>query len=254
MSETGLMTSGRATVPRNKYLALVALVVLLLSVVELTDVFELPFEAKVATAVGSGSVFSSNVLTSVLGIGYAGLFILMALESAALPIPSEVVLPLAGYAAYLGKMNLELAIVVATAAGVVGALVDYYLALFVGRPILYALMGRVGVSKARLDDGERWVDSRGSWSVLVARFIPGLRSIISIPAGLLKMNVKIFVALTAIGSFGWSAILIYLGYRAGPLWQSAMGSLSAVAGQIFLVAVAALSLVYVVYYFGFFKR
>ena len=254
MSETGLMTHGHATVPRNKYLALVAFVALFLSVVELLDVFQLPFESRIAAGVGSGSVFSGNVLTSILGIGYAGLFILMAMESAALPVPSEVVLPLAGYAAYLGKMNLEVAIVVATVAGVVGAVVDYYFALFVGRPVLYALMGRVGVSQARLDDGERWVDSRGAWSVLVARFVPGLRSIISIPAGLLKMNVKTFVGLTTIGSFGWSAVLIYLGYSAGPLWQSAMASLSAVGAQIFLVAVAGLSLVYVVYYFGLIKR
>jgi membrane protein DedA with SNARE-associated domain len=251
MSETGWITRGHATVPRNKYLAMVAFVALFLSLVELSDVFQLPFESKLGAA--SGSIFSGNVLTSLLDLGYPGLFVLMVMESASLPVPSEVVLPLAGYAAYLGKMNLEAAVIVATLAGVIGSLIDYYLGLLIGRPVLYAILGRVGISRARLDQGERWVDSRGSVTILVARFIPGLRSIISIPAGLLKMNLKIFVAMTAIGTLAWSALLIYLGYSAGPLWQRAMSSLSSVGLQIFLVAVVLASVAYVAYYFRLIK-
>jgi membrane protein DedA with SNARE-associated domain len=172
----------------------------------------------------------------------------MTLESASLPIPSEVVLPLAGYAVYLGKMNLWLAIADGTLALIVGALIDYYLALKLGRPVVYRLMGRIGVSPARLDDGERWIDSKGASSVFIARFIPGLRSVISIPAGLFRMKLRTFVILTSVGSFLWSFILIYIGYSAGPLWQNALGSLSVLAGQAALFIVAGVSILYVVYY------
>ncbi len=232
MGNPGLPRRGYAFLPRNKYLAAVALFALCLSLVELIDIVNLPFESSIGKAVSSGSVFSMGVLNSWLNTGYAGLFVLMAMESAALPIPSELVLPLAGYAVYLGKMNLELAIIDATIAGLVGALVDYYLALWLGRPLVYRLMGRIGVSQTHLDNGERWIDSKGAVTVFVARLLPGLRSIISIPAGLLKMKLRTFAVLTTAGAFIWSAILIYVGYSAGPLWQSSLDSLSASAGQV----------------------
>jgi len=241
-------------VPRSKYLAVVAIAALFLSVLELTDIFQLPLETNFGGAVASGGLFSMNLLTSLLNIGYAGLFILMALESASLPIPSEVVLPFAGYLVFLGKMNLVLAVLDSTVALLVGALVDYYLALWLGRPVVYRLLRKIGVSSTHLDDGERWVDSKGSWSVFIARFIPGLRSVISIPAGLLKMKLRTFVILTSAGSLIWSSVLIYAGYSAGPLWQSSLNSLSAFAGQAALIAIAVLSVLYVVYYLGPFGR
>jgi membrane protein DedA with SNARE-associated domain len=235
-------------VPRSKYLAVVAFAALCISLLELVDPFNLPFESSIARAFTSGSLVSTDLLTSFLNFGYGGLFILMTLESASLPIPSEVVLPLAGYAVYLGKMNLWLAIADGTLALIFGALIDYYLALKLGRPVVYRLMGKIGVSPARLDDGERWIDSKGASSVFIARFIPGLRSAISIPAGLFRMRLRTFVILTSVGSFLWSFILIYIGYSAGPLWQNALGSISVLAGQAVLFIVAGISIIYVVYY------
>jgi len=254
MGDSGLSKRTYSLVPRNKYLAVVALAALCLSLVELVDVFELPLESHLGGAAGSGSLFSIGVLTSFLNIGYAGLFILMTLENVALPIPSEVVLPFAGYLVFSGRMNFGLALVDATLAGLAGSLIAYFLALKLGRPVVYGLLGRAGVSPKRLDDGERWVDSRGAWSVLVGRFIPGVRSVISIPAGLLRMELRSFVILTVIGSFVWSAALMYVGYSAGPLWQSALGSFSVFADQAALVVIAALSVLYVVYYLGLFGR
>ena len=216
MGDSGLPRRAYSLVPRNKYLAIVAFAALCFSLFELVDVFQLPFESKLGGAAASGSLFSMGVLTSLLNIGYAGLFLLMAMESSALPVPSEVVLPLAGYLVFLDKMNLELAIADATLACLVGSLVAYYLALKLGRPVVYGLLGRAGVSSTRLDDGERWVDSKGSWSVFIGRFIPGVRSVISIPAGVLRMKLRPFAILTAAGSLIWSAVLIYLGYSAGP--------------------------------------
>jgi membrane protein DedA with SNARE-associated domain len=254
MGDPSFPNRSYSLVPRNKYLAVVAFAALCLSVVALANVVRLPFESSVGGAVSSGSLISMGALTSLLDIGYAGLFLLMALESSAFPIPSEVVLPFAGYLAFLGKMNLGLAIVDATAAGLAGSLVAYFVALKLGRPVVYGLLGRAGVSSKRLDDGERWVDSRGSWSVLIGRFIPGVRSVISIPAGVLRMKLKPFVVLTAVGSFVWSAVLIYLGYSAGPLWESALGALSTYADQAALLLVAGLSVLYVAYYLGAFGR
>lgn len=254
MGDSGFPERTYSLVPRNKYLAAVALAALCLSVVELVDVFRLPFESNLGGAAASGSLFSMGFLSSFLDIGYAGLFVLMAMESSALPIPSEVVLPLAGYLAFLGKMNLGLAVVDATLAGLAGSLVAYYLGLKLGRPVVYGLLGRAGVSSKHLDDGERWVDSRGAWSVFIGRFIPGVRSVISIPAGLLRMELRPFVVLTVAGSFAWSAALAYVGYSAGPLWQSALGSLSAFADQAALVVIAAISVLYVAYYLGLLRR
>jgi membrane protein DedA with SNARE-associated domain len=235
-------------VPRSKYLAVVAFAALCISLVELLDPFNLPFESSLARAFTSGSLVSSGFLTSFLNLGYGGLFILMTLESASLPIPSEVVLPLAGYAAYLGKMNLWLAIADGTLALIAGALIDYYLALKLGRPVVYRLLGRFGVSSARLDDAERWMSSKGASTVFIARFVPGLRSVISIPAGLFRMRLRTFVVLTSVGSFLWSFVLIYIGYSAGPLWQNALDSLGVLAGQAALVIVAGVSVLYVFYY------
>ena len=254
MGDTGFPRRGYSLVPRSKYLALVAFAALFLSLLELTDVFQLPLESVFGGAVSSGGLFSMSLLTSLLNIGYPGLFILMAMESASLPIPSEVVLPFAGYLVFLGKMNLVLAVLDGAVALLAGALVDYYLALWLGRPVVYRLLGKMGVSPVHLDNGERWVDSKGSWSVFIARFIPGIRSVISIPAGLLRMKLRTFVILTSAGSLIWSAVLVYAGYSAGPLWQSSLNSLSSFASQAALVVIAALSVLYVVYYIGPFGR
>jgi membrane protein DedA with SNARE-associated domain len=237
-------------VPRSKYLAVAALAALGLSLVELSNAVRLPFESNLGGAVSSGSLFSMDFVTSLLDIGYAGLFLLMAMESSAIPVPSEVVLPFAGYLVFLGKMNLGLAIADATAAGLVGSMVAYFLSLKLGRPVVYGLLVRAGVSASRLDDGERWVDSKGAWSVFIGRFIPGVRSVISIPAGVLRMKLTPFVVLTTVGSLVWSAVLIYVGYSAGSLWQSALDTLSSSADQVALVLVAAASVLYVVYYFA----
>lgn len=254
MGDSGFPPRTNSLVPRNKYLAVVALAALCLSLVELVDLFELPLESHLGGAAASGSLFSVGSLTSFLDIGYIGLFLLMTMESSALPIPSEVVLPLAGYLAFSGKMNLELALVDATLAGLAGSLISYYIGLKLGRPVVYRLLGRVGVSPKRLDDGERWVDSRGAWSVFIGRFVPGVRSVISIPAGILRMALRPFVVLTVVGSFVWSAALIYVGYSAGPLWQSALGTLSMFADQAALLLIAGLSVLYVAYYLGLFAR
>jgi membrane protein DedA with SNARE-associated domain len=96
-------------------------------------------------------------------------------------------------------------------------LIDFFLALELGKPFVDRLLARFGVKAQTIDSADRWMNSRGTWGVLIARFIPGLRSIISFPAGIFGMNPKPFFLMTLAGSFVWSTVLIYLGYSAGRL-------------------------------------
>ena len=233
--------------PRSIYLATAAVVVLGLALIEIVDFVELPLESQLA-ALGRSSLVSTSSLTATMeSLGYLGLFALMTLESASAPIPSEVLLPYAGYLVFLGSMNYVVAVTVSTVAGVLGALVDYYLALLVGRPFFDGLLSKVGVKPASIDGAERWMNEQGAWAVFFARFLPGLRSIISIPAGLLEMRLRTFVVLTLLGSLIWSAALIYLGLSAGALWSLALTTPS-VAFTVIEVFAAVVSAVYLAYY------
>lgn len=233
--------------PRSKYIAVAVVVVLVLALIEITEIVELPFESQLA-ALGRFSLVSTSSLTATMeSLGYLGLFALMTLESASAPIPSEVFLPYAGYLVFLGSMNYAVAVAVSTVAGVLGALVDFYLALLVGRPFFDGLISRVGAPPDSINRAERWMNEQGAWAVFLARFVPGLRSIISIPAGILKMRLRTFVVLTLLGSLIWTAALIYLGFSAGALWSSALSTPS-VAFTVVEVFAAAVSVVYLAYY------
>ncbi len=241
---------GYRSIPKNKYLLVVSLVVLALSLLEIFDFVELPYEKLLSSATSSTSFLSLDIIPIMTSYGYASLFILMALESASLPIPSEIVLPFAGYLVYSGAMGFVPALVVSILALMVGALVDYYLGLKLGRPFLDRLIRWFRGDPKFAKTAEDWINSKGEWSVFIARFIPGLRSIISVPAGILEMKFRSFVLTTFLGSVGWSALLIYLGYSAGPLWKTALGSLSLILNQVLIFAVTGVSIFYIVYYFS----
>jgi len=232
------------------YLFFAALATLSLSLVEILDYFELPFESFVGHLFTSGSLISAGFVTSAMtNFGYGGVFVLMLLESASLPIPSEVVLPFAGYLVFSGSMNFLAVVILTTVAGVAGALADYYLALKLGRPFVERMLKLSGTGGAgTLHRWEEWLGARGSWSILVARFIPGMRSAVSFPAGALRMRLRTFVAMTAVGAFGWSTLLVYLGFLAGNLWQTALVQQSPLLAEVALFAVAIASTSYIVYF------
>jgi membrane protein DedA with SNARE-associated domain len=181
-------------------------------------------------------------------VGYASLFALMTLESASLPIPSEVVLPFAGYLAFLGAMNLWVALAVSTLAALFGALVDYFLALKLGNAFVESFVRRFGMGRKNLETAEKWFRKRGAWTVLGARFVPVVRSVISLPAGLFKMPIASFLLFTAVGCIVWNAVLIYAGYAAGALWQSAVDSSFSLFVNLLLAAFAAVAALYLAYY------
>jgi membrane protein DedA with SNARE-associated domain len=234
---------------KNKYALAASFAVLCLCVVEILELVELPFEKVLGGVSSSTYLFSLNVVSLLTSLGYLSLFVLMLLESASLPIPSEIVLPYAGYLVYSRAMTFAGALTVSTTALMAGALIDYYLGLKIGRPILVRLLRWFRVNPDQARRAEEWVSKRGAWTVFAARFIPGLRSIISVPAGMLRMKLTAFALTTVLGSLGWSTILIYVGYSAGPLWKIALSSVSLFLNQIIVFVLLGISVAYIVYYF-----
>ncbi len=152
---------------------------------------------------------------------YLLVFLFMVIESSFLPFPSEVVVPPAAYIAVTrGDMNVTLIVLVATAGAVVGALVNYFLAMWLGRPIVYAFANsRFGhaclIDEAKVKNAEQYFDNHGKLSTFIGRLIPAVRQLISIPAGLARMNIGVFVLFTAIGAGLWNSVLAFLGYWLG---------------------------------------
>ncbi len=152
---------------------------------------------------------------TILALGYPGILVLMAIESSVLPLPSELVMPPAGYLAAKGQMNGVLAVVAGTLGSVIGALVNYGLALFVGEPLLRRYGKYVLVSGKSLDRSEAFFRKHGEISTLIGRLLPVVRHLISIPAGVSRMALRRFVLFTALGAGVWCAVLTYLGYIIG---------------------------------------
>ncbi len=152
---------------------------------------------------------------SVLALGYPGIIALMAIESSVLPLPSELVMPPAGYLASKGHMSAGLAVAAGTLGSVIGALVNYMLAVLVGEPVLRRYGKFVLVSERSLDRTEAFFRRHGEISTFVGRLLPVIRHLISIPAGMSRMALGRFVAFTALGAGLWCGILTYLGWLIG---------------------------------------
>ena len=159
--------------------------------------------------------FIDWILATVNGWGYAGIFILMALESTVLPIPSELVVIPAGYLAYQGEMNVVLIFLASTLGSLAGAFVNYAFALVVGRPFLERYGRWFFVRPELLHKTDAFFARHGAISTFTGRLIPGIRHLISLPAGLTRMNVLAFSLYTCLGAGIWTAVLIALGYFIG---------------------------------------
>jgi membrane protein DedA with SNARE-associated domain len=174
-----------------------------------------------ATAGATGLTGLSGFVADVLaGLGEVGVGLLTLAETVFPPIPSEVVLPLAGYLAERGRLELAWTLVAATAGSVAGAWLLYLLGARLGRDRAVRVLGRVPLlSRDDVRRAEDWFDRRGEWAVLVGRLIPGVRSLISLPAGTERMPVGRFLLLTALGSAVWNGLLIGAGYALGTQWR-----------------------------------
>ncbi|MCH5241716.1 MAG: DedA family protein [Muribaculaceae bacterium] len=153
---------------------------------------------------------------------YLFVFVFMVIESSFIPFPSEVVVPPAAYLACTNAgagagMNVFLVVLVATLGALVGAFINYYLALWIGRPVVYAFAdSRVGhallINKEKVRKAEDYFDKHGAISTFIGRLIPAIRQLISIPAGIARMNVGQFAIFTFLGALVWNSVLGALGY------------------------------------------
>jgi membrane protein DedA with SNARE-associated domain len=157
------------------------------------------------------------------GGGYAGLAAMTLLENVVPPIPSELILPVAGWLTRRGEMQFGWAVLAATVGSVLGALLLYWVGYALGRERLRRLVRAygcwVGLDEADLEQAQEWFRRHGDKAVLVARVFPALRSVISIPAGLAQMPLLPFVAYTTLGSGVWNALLIGAGWLLGEHWD-----------------------------------
>jgi membrane protein DedA with SNARE-associated domain len=161
-------------------------------------------------------------------VGYVGVAIAVALETIVAPIPSEVILPMAGWKVSQSAAdpsvvepltgagwNLVLAIGLATVGSLVGALVGYYIGAWGGRPLLDRYGRYVGIGAEDLDRAHRWFERWGSWAVFFGRMVPLVRTFVSYPAGIARMSLGPFVLFSVLGSLPWNAALIYAGFVVG---------------------------------------
>ena len=159
--------------------------------------------------------FIDSLLHTLLDLGYPGIVALMAMESSILPVPSELVMPPAGYWAAKGEMNFAIALVCGVLGSVIGALANYYGAQLIGRPLIQRYGKYVLLSEKNLLRSERFFAEHGEISTLIGRLFPVIRHLISIPAGLHRMPLPKFILYTAAGAAVWCAILIWIGYFLG---------------------------------------
>ncbi len=169
------------------------------------------------------SGIASWVTDVVEELGYIGLLLMVALENVFPPIPSELILPLAGFLTGQGRMWFPGAVLAATAGSVIGALVLYYLGYYFGEHRVRALVRRFGrwamVSETDIDKADDWFDRHDREAVLFGRLFPVVRSLISIPAGIRRMQMAKFLLYTAIGSAIWNTVLIGIGWILGDNWS-----------------------------------
>ncbi|OGH95768.1 MAG: alkaline phosphatase [Candidatus Melainabacteria bacterium RIFOXYA12_FULL_32_12] len=153
--------------------------------------------------------------TTISNLGPFGVVILMAIESANIPLPSEAILPFAGYLVSKGIMNFHVACFAGAFGCVVGSVPSYYLGYFGGRPFVEKYGKWFLISKRDLEIADRWTEKYGDISFFICRMLPVVRTFISLPAGILRAHFPRFIAYTFIGSLIWSYFLVYVGVKLG---------------------------------------
>ncbi len=152
-------------------------------------------------------------------LGYGGIFLLMLLESCGLPIPSEVIMPFSGFLVALGKMNFWSVTLLGAFGNLIGSLLAYWIGFRGGRPLIEKYGRYILISKHDLDLADRWFIKYGNFTVFFGRLLPVVRTYISFPAGIAKMNLKKFSFYTFIGALPWSALFAWLGVKMGDNWE-----------------------------------
>ncbi len=160
------------------------------------------------------------VIHLISSLGYAGVFFAMAIESACIPLPSEIILPFTGYMVFTGDFGFWPAVIAATLGNLFGALVAYYVGVWGGRPFLKRYGRYFFINERELAWTERLFERHGEVTVFVGRILPVVRTFISLPAGIARMNPLKMATYTVIGAFLWCTLLIFVGQKLGQNWDS----------------------------------
>lgn len=200
---------------------------------------------------------SASITDLMTGLGYAGIFILMTIESAGIPVPSELIMTFGGYLASTGQINWILAAVVGTLGTGLGSAIGYFIGAWGGKAFVDRYGKYLGVTPERMVWAEKWFCKFGESACFYTRLLPVVRTIVNIPAGLLGMNFYKFMAYSMAGAFPWCLVLAFLGYTLGENWESIMDYAHlisyAVGGLVVLIILGAIVL-YLLVRQGFVKK
>ena len=164
---------------------------------------------------------SNFAISLIQSLGYWGVFIGMTLESACIPLPSEIIMTFSGFVVWQGNTNMTLLgiTLVGAVANLFGSLIAYYVGLIGGRPILEKYGKYFLITHSNLKRADKWFEKYGYEAVFISRMLPGIRTFISLPAGIAHMDIKKFIIYTFIGSLPWTFALGYIGFLLGPHWE-----------------------------------
>lgn len=160
---------------------------------------------------------------SIIGMGLLGIFFGMLLESAYIPIPSEIILPYAGYLVFLGKATFLSAGLTGLAGSLMGAFISYEIALYGGRPLVERYGRYIFIRRHELDAADRWFERHGDAAVFIGRLLPGIRTFISLPAGVARMRLGRFLVFSLLGAIPWTVLFMVIGYELGRNWKHVSG-------------------------------
>lgn len=178
-------------------------------------------------------------------VGYGGLFLMIVLESTMVPVPSLLVMPFAGWMAYEGTFSLPVILAINGAGALTGSLLSYWLGAAGGKPLLLRYGKYVLLKPEDLEKTEQFFARYGAWTVFIARFVPVARHLISIPAGIARMNLPMFILQTFLGAMAWGGGLMVMGYVLADKWRDIATKAKRVDLVIALLIVAAAAVIVV---------
>ncbi len=189
------------------------------------------------------SSLAKVVINLIEATGYYGVFVLMVMESCLLPVPSEIVMPFAGYLVYVGGLDFLRVVVAGSLGNIAGSIISYCIGFLKGRSFLVKYGKYLLVTREHIEMADKWFERYGEKAVFIGRLLPVVRTVISLPAGITKMNQERFLIWTTIGVFPWCALLVYLGMILGANWYIIEETARQFSLAIFLIS----SLVLILY-------
>lgn len=194
--------------------------------------------------------FSTYFLEFIQNWGYVAVAILMALENACIPIPSELILGFAGFLIYMNEMTFTGATIAGMIGGMVGSIITYYIGSIGGKEFVEKYGKYLFMKKSHVDYAQNWFDKYGIKAVFFSRLLPVVRTFISLPAGFARVNFSKFVIYTFWGSLPWTILILYLGYALGNNWEE----LLAIGHEASLVVVIAIIIIIAIWYYRYKKK